>query len=180
MTTARRDGVHATHPKGSKETADERKARRLRDAMVDALQPDATEEERLLRNVVVHGVHPKGIKRNKTEEEKKTDADIGQRIALIRLREELDLRTFAREVGVTAQAVHSWETGEAGITHYNLTRICDVYAISMDWLVRNIGRPRDTYENRMRLLSEKEKEAFDGMFVNFLSALNKPPTGDNN
>ena len=82
---------------------------------------------------------------------------IGQRIALIRTKAGIDLRTFAGERGVSAAAVHQWENG-SGVTHYNLMRICDVYEISPEWLMTGIGLPRRSFQNRMKLLSEARQD----------------------
>lgn len=109
------------------------------------------------------GPSTKGRHRAKTDEERKVDAEIGLRIAQVRTTmAHANMRTFAAEIGASAAAVSQWERGLGGITHYNLTRICDVYEISLEWLATGIGRPRRSYENRMNFLSPADQaEGYD-------------------
>ena len=98
------------------------------------------------------------------------DQQIGQRIALIRTKAGIDLRTFAGELGVSAAAVHQWESG-SGITHYNLTRICDAYEISLEWLVTGVGLPRRSFENRMKLLPQAYQKEGHRMMDTWLKSI---------
>jgi hypothetical protein len=117
--------------------------------------------------------------RAKTEAEKEIDQQIGQRISYVRnVLAGQTLEAFGVEIGVSAQAVHYWETGK-GVTAFNLTRISDVHAILMDWLVKGIGRPRESFENRMRLLPFDEQEdvrdLFDGLIDKRLDRIKNKP-----
>ena len=84
---------------------------------------------------------------DQTQEEKMVDQQIGQRIALIRTKAGLISEPSPAISASPPLRFIKWEKG-SGMTHYNLTRICDAYEISLEWLVTGVGLPRRSFENR--------------------------------
>ena len=64
---------------------------------------------------------------------------IGQKIKELRKKADLTQDRLADYLGVSAQAVSKWETGEATPELSKLAALCSVLNVSADWLLNDIG-----------------------------------------
>lgn len=64
-----------------------------------------------------------------------------ERILFIRQKSELSQEGFAEKLGVSRQSVSKWETGQAYPETDKLIEICDIFDVSLDWLIRGNDKP---------------------------------------
>lgn len=64
-----------------------------------------------------------------------------ERILSIRQKAELSQEGFAEKLGVSRQSVSKWETGQAYPETDKLIEICDLFDVSLDWLIRGDDTP---------------------------------------
>ena len=64
-----------------------------------------------------------------------------ERILSIRQKAELSQDGFAEKLSVSRQSVSKWETGQAYPETDKLIEICNIFGVSLDWLVRGENTP---------------------------------------
>jgi len=70
---------------------------------------------------------------------------IGQRIKLIREKNRMTKPEFSRTIGVTTQTAHLWECGKTNINIPRLTKISELFNVSLDWLKDGTGSFGDPF-----------------------------------
>lgn len=81
--------------------------------------------------------------------------DIGKRIRLLRLQNNMTQEELGRKIGVKYNTIASYERGDNLPSIHKLIAIADVFGISLDELV---GRSYNTYEEKLekrRLIDEE-------------------------
>lgn len=123
-------------------------------------------------------VRPKSNKRGRPPKrrEQQDQSEIGDRVRHLRINI-LKMPTqaeFATKLGVSRGAVGNWELGK-GIKRENIERISRAYGVSVDWLNRGAGRPRDdftvTIQEKIGLLPPDEYERFHAEHDAIINAL---------
>ncbi len=76
-----------------------------------------------------------------------------ERILSIRQKSELSQEGFAEKLGVSRQSVSKWETGQAYPETDKLIEICDIFDVSLDWLIRGDDTPAVKKGISKRLIS---------------------------
>jgi transcriptional regulator with XRE-family HTH domain len=72
-------------------------------------------------------------------------SEIGERIAALRTAAGETLAQLGRVAGLSASAVHQWESGTTkGLRPSNLVAVADHYNVSIRWLVTGEGQQRVT------------------------------------
>lgn len=64
---------------------------------------------------------------------------MNERIKMIRESRELNMRDFAKKIGITSSSVSKLESGENKPSERTIMLICDRFKINRDWLVNGIG-----------------------------------------
>ena len=64
---------------------------------------------------------------------------MNERIKMIREASELNMRDFAKKIGITSSSVSKLESGENKPSERTIMLICDRFKINRDWLVNGIG-----------------------------------------
>lgn len=77
-----------------------------------------------------------------------------ERIKELRLGRGMTMQQLADKCGVTKQSVNTWEKGTQGVSRQNLETLCDVFNVSMDYLMGG-------EDVTMRFLSSEELRLID-------------------
>lgn len=67
---------------------------------------------------------------------------VGEKITLLRSREEISQETLAEKLSVSRQAISSWEINQSLPSVDNILKLCEIFGISTDELLKNESSPK--------------------------------------
>lgn len=91
------------------------------------------------------------------------------RLCALRLHYGLSQKEVAQQVGISAQSCSHYETGRRTPDIYVLYRLCEVYQVTMESLIRcSDDEPASTYLSSLNALSDQELSHLQ-IFLEYLS-----------
>ena len=117
--------------------------------------PNQSSREKLAE---IFGVSPEELKPQKSPANKRNTAVIGQRIEILRTKNDMTIMDFAEKVGAWDVTVKQWESGTYAPKTPKLLKIAEMFDVSSEWLIHGIGSENDKFEGERIDLQKNQPE----------------------
>ena len=109
--------------------------------------------------------------------------EVGARVKQLRKAREMTLREVGMKLGVAANTVNRWESGESSPTRANLVAMSDLFAVDPSWLMfgitkSNTKKDEEKLLRKLRLLSDKQYQNIESLVDDLIGSTQEE--GENN